>query len=491
MSDNMKTFLPLVCIALCVAAACSVASEGELQLLDGGSTSIADMERSVAATMEKAGVPGLSCAIINGSRIVYVKGFGVRDAKSGQAVDEQTVFAAASFSKTVFAYLVMLLVEDGVIDLDKPLYEYLGKPLPEYPNYADLAGDDRHEKITARIVLSHTTGFPNWRFFAPDSKLIIQWTPGERFGYSGEGIALLQMVVEEVTGRGLEDLARERVFDPLEMNSTSYVWHDRFEENLAVPHDQYERSKRFRKRGEADAAGSMATTAGDYAKLLVAILSAEAEATAAEILRPQIEIRSQSMFGPGARRDNTNDRDIDLAWGIGWGRFDCEYGRAFFHTGHEGGTQNYNVTFTDKGIGVVFLSNSDNFEGVARELLVATIGDTYSPCDWLGYPRFDPSQSREPPPERAAIDVDPAILATYAGVYRVTADLVIYVKSKDGRLLVSTDKVDWAPMLAETESRFFVEGEDAGFVFVRNDEGAVAGLTLEVQGAELRGEKIE
>jgi CubicO group peptidase (beta-lactamase class C family) len=489
----MKTKVTLLCLAVFVSIVKAAAAGTELVLLDGKTVPAAAVEKTVAATMEKVGVPGLSCAIINGSQVVYVKGFGVRNAKTGEPIDEETVFAAASFSKTVFAYLVMLLVEDGVIGLDKPLHEYLDKPLPEYPNYADLAGDDRCKMITARIVLGHTTGFPNWRFFTPDNKLVIQWTPGERFGYSGEGIALLQMVVEEVTGKGLEALARERVFDPLGMTNTSYIWHDRFEENLAVPHDQYERPKRFRKRGQADAAGSMATTAGDYAKILVAILNAEGarKATVAEILRPQIAIRSQSMFGPGAGRDGGDRDDIDLSWGIGWGSFDCEYGRAFFHTGHEGGTQNYNVTFADKGIGVVFLSNSDNFESVARELAEATIGDTYSPFDWLGYPRFDPAQRREAPPERVAIEVAPAILETYTGTYRVTADVIIYVMFEDGRLLASSDQVDWAPMLAETESRFFVEGEDAGIVFVKNDDGDVVGLTLEVQGAELRGEKIE
>jgi len=299
------------------------------------------------------------------------------------------------------------------------------------------------------------------------------------------------MVVEEVTGRGLEELARERVFEPLGMTRTSYVWNDWFEENLAIPHDRYGRPTRYRKRGEADAAGSMATTADDYAKLLVALLNAKEKrkVTVGEIWQSQIAIRSRSMFGPEAREEVGGPDG--LYWGIGWGRIDGEYGSAFFHTGHEGGTQNYNVTFVGKGIGVVFLSNSDNFESAARELAEATIGDVYSPFDWLGYPRFDPVQSREPPPEPVVIDVATDILETYVGTYTLSVGITFFVKLEEVGLVGSTDRVDWVPLLAETETRFFVKGEDARVVFVVNDAGRVGGLILETEGMELRGERSD
>jgi len=488
----MRSYAALLVITLAVATVSIGAPAEKLELLDGSKVSVERVEESVAAITERAGVSGLAVAIINGSQVVYVNGFGVKSEETGDPVDRETIFNAASFSKTVFAYLVMLLAEDGVIDLDKPLYEYLDKPLPDYPKYADLSGDERYKKITARIVLCHTTGFPNWRYFAPDGKLIIQWTPGERFGYSGEGIDLLQMVVEEVTGKGLEELARERVFEPLGMTRTSYAWNDWFEDNLAIPHDRYGRPTRYRKRGEADAAGSMATTAGDYAKLLVALLNSEGErkVTVEEMRRSQIDIRSRSMFGPDSREDVGGPDG--LSWGIGWGRFDGRYGGAFFHTGHEGGTQNYNVTFADRGIGVVFLSNSDNFESVSRELAEATIGDVYSPFDWLGYPHFDPEQVGEPPPpEPVAIDVAIGVLEKYVGAYTLSVGITLYVELKDGQLVGTTDRVDWAPMLAETEVRFFVKGEDFRVVFEKDETGRVSGLILETEGMEIHGERSD
>ena len=353
------------------------------------------METEILAIMERAGIPAISCAILDGSSVAYLRTFGVKDTNSQDPADEETVFAAASFSKTVFAYLVMLLAEDGLVDLDRPLQEYLSRPLPDYPRYADLAGDDRYRLLTARMCLSHTTGFPNWRFFTEDGRLQFLFEPGERHSYSGEGIDLLQMVVEEITGQGLESLARDRIFEPLAMTRTGYVWQDGWRDNLALPHDPDQRPRPFNERHEADAAGSMATTAGDYAKFLAALLQAEGprRATVDEMLKAQVPNRHAGMFGPPSRETSDAYAAIGLSWGLGFGRLDCgDLGRAFFHTGHDTGIQNYTVTYADRGVGVVLLSNSDNFESVARELVPATIGEDCSPFDWLGYPHFDPDR---------------------------------------------------------------------------------------------------
>jgi hypothetical protein len=118
-----------------------------------------------------------------------------------------------------------------------------------------------------------------------------------------------------------------------------------------------------------------------------------------------------------------------------------------------------------------------------------TIGDTYSPFDWLGYPRFDPTLSREPPPEPVAIDVPPGILETYVGTYTLSVGVTLYIKLRDGQLVGSTDQVNWAQLFAETESRFFVKDEDFVVVFERSESGRVEGLILETEGMELRGER--
>ncbi len=185
--------LPIFLVQLLSLMGCSLRSgntqsKATLKKLDGKSISTVELEAFVEQIMEKADVAGLSCAIINDRQVVYRKAFGNRNKSTGARNDEETIFSAASFSKAFFAYLVMLLVEDGIINLDKPLYEYLAKPLYQYPAYADLEGDERYKLITARMVLSHTTGFPNLRSLEPDGRLKFLFSPGERNSYSGEGI---------------------------------------------------------------------------------------------------------------------------------------------------------------------------------------------------------------------------------------------------------------------------------------------------------------
>lgn len=393
----MKIRSIIVCAAVIATVSVGAAKpSSELTSLDGKPISIPEMEAEMTAIMEKAGVTGLSCAIINGSKLTYRKTFGLKNRKTRESNDEQTIFAAASLSKTVFAYLVMLLVEDGVIELDKPLQKFLNKPLPDYKNYAGLRGDHRYKQITARLCLTHSTGLAQ-----RGKKMTFLFNPGQRYKYSGAGINLLQMVVEEVTGKGLEELAHARVCEPLGMTRTSFVWQDVWEENIATPHDQYERPREIIRSHKAIAAASMCTTAGDYARLLVAIIGAEGKRKAImdEMLRSQVAISSQSWFSS----EPTDEYEpIHLSWCLGWVRFDTKHGRAFFHIGRFRGCQNYVVTYADKGIGVVFMSNSGNFESVARELAEAAIGDIYSPFDWCGYPYYDPNNQKESPLHLAA-----------------------------------------------------------------------------------------
>jgi D-alanyl-D-alanine-carboxypeptidase/D-alanyl-D-alanine-endopeptidase len=383
----------------------------------------------------------------------------------------------------------MLLAEEGVINLDKPLHEYLARPLYEYPAYADLKGDGRYEQITARMVLSHSTGFPNWRFLEPDGRLKFVFSPGERHSYSGEGIALLQMVTEEVTGKDLETLAQEKVFQPLGMTRSSYIWQAAYEGNAASPHDEFGRPRgESIQRDKPDAAGSMVTTAGDYACFIsLGILNVEGKrhATIDEMLWPQIAINYKNMFGPGAWQETDQYQDIRLAWGLGWGRFDTPYGRAFFHIGHSFGWRNYTVTYADKGIGIVLLSNSDNFESVAQEIVAKAIGDVYTPFAWLGYVPFDPSRPKTtPPPDPTIIEVDPAILEEYAGTYDMQPTALVQIKFEDNKLwILSMDGKSWNPLCAETETRFHVKGDEAcRFEFIRDELGNVTALRMEYLG---------
>jgi CubicO group peptidase (beta-lactamase class C family) len=186
--------------------------------------------------MKDGDVPGLSLAVVKDGRVLFHGAFGAKDVSTGARVGDDTIFEAASLSKPVFAYAVAKLVDARKLDLDTSVSKYLP---------GDYVDDPRLRLITVRHVLSHTTGFPNWR---PDGqRLKIHFAPGERFSYSGEGFVYLQKAVERSTGETLEALMKRLVFEPLRMTSSSYVWEERFEGRKATGHDATGNPRRLQK----------------------------------------------------------------------------------------------------------------------------------------------------------------------------------------------------------------------------------------------------
>ena len=170
----------------------------------------------VSQLMTDTHAKGMAVAVIDHGKVAYVHAYGIRNAK-GDPLTTDTIMYGASLTKTAFAYTVMRLVDQGKLRLDTPIKDDLDKPLPSYgpdpivPDkygpYKDLADDPRWEKITPRMCLTHSTGFSNFYFIEPDHKLRIHFDPGTRFSYSGEGLILLQFVIEhgrKAQGLGLD-----------------------------------------------------------------------------------------------------------------------------------------------------------------------------------------------------------------------------------------------------------------------------------------------
>jgi CubicO group peptidase (beta-lactamase class C family) len=358
-----------------------------IKRLDGSMFTAAEIDGTVTRLMNAAKVTGAGIAILNDGKIVYLKTYGFRDLKKSRPLTPDSVMSAASFTKVVFAYMVMQLVQEGVLDLDKPFYQYLPKPLPEYGRYTDLAGNERYKKITARMLLDHTSGFPNWRRFNDDRKLHIHFEPGSRFAYSGEGIALLQLIVETVTKKPLADLMDERVFQPLGMTRTSMVWSWRFERDHANGYDEQENSLGPQRRLRADSAGSMLTTPADFALFMQAVMQGHGLRKEIKdlMLSPQIQILSKHEFPPFSTETTDENKSIRLSYGLGWGLYWTPYGKAFFKEGHDDGWRNYTVCFDDAKTGIVIMTNSSNGEGIFKELLESLLKNTYTPIEWEGY----------------------------------------------------------------------------------------------------------
>jgi CubicO group peptidase (beta-lactamase class C family) len=339
--------------------------------------------------MRRTGARGLAVAVIEGGRPVFVRAWGHRNA-AGDPLETGTIMYGASLTKAVFAYTVMQLVEEGKLDLDRPLAEYLPKPLPEYGNlddygaWGDLAGDDRWRKVTARHVLTHSVGWANFSWFEPDSKLRFHFDPGRRYAYSGEGVILLQFVIEKGLGLDLGAEMRRRVFDRFAMPDTSMVWRPDFARNLAdgwksdgqvEPHDE---------RSRVRAAGSMDTTIADFARFAAAFMRGDGlrRATRAEMLRGQLPIRTASQFPSLGPEVPPAEQWKGLAAGLGVVAFSGPQGRGFFKGGHNDSTGNMWVCLERGRRCVVLLANDVRAEAAFPGLVELILGDTGLPWRW-------------------------------------------------------------------------------------------------------------
>jgi CubicO group peptidase (beta-lactamase class C family) len=370
--------------------ACATAPEA-VRRLDGTGISPAQVDGVVTRLMEAGRVPGLGLAIIDGGRIVHLKAYGLRDVEAGRPLTTDTVMYGASLTKAAFAYMVMTLVEEGRIDLDRPIGASLERPLPEYEKYRDLAGDPRWQRLTPRMLLSHTSGFPNWRFLNDDGRLDIKFEPGSRYAYSGEGINLLQFVIEEGIGLSVGTLMQSRVFDRFGMRRTGMTWRDDFAGNLAIGYDEQGRPLGHNLRKNVRAAGSMDTTVADYARFLAGVLRGDGlgESARREMLRPQVAIHSTQQFPTTAKGTTVDNRGIELAYGLGWGLFTSPHGRAYFKEGHDDGWNNYAVTFAERQSALLLMANSSNGESIFKYLADALLGETCMPWFWEGYIPYD------------------------------------------------------------------------------------------------------
>jgi CubicO group peptidase (beta-lactamase class C family) len=355
--------------------------------LDSSKISPSEIDTAVNRLMDEAHVTGAGIAIFNDAKVVYLKTYGLRDEEKHLPLTPDSVMTAASLTKAAFATMVVQLVHERIIALDKPVYEYLPKPLPEYPAYNDLADDTRYKQITMRMLLDHTSGFPNWRRFTDDKKLRIYFLPGSRFAYSGEGIALAQLVVESVTGKSVNQLMSERIFQPLGMTRTSMVSEERLENDHAIGFDEQSKSLGLEHRDKANAAGSMQTTLRDYARFVQAVLRGAIPDRKSRnlMLSPQIQITSKHEFPSLSTETTTANRPIHLSYGLGWGLYWTPYGKVFFKEGHDEGWRHYVACFDRPKTGILVMTNSSNGEDIYSGLLEKVLRDTFTPLEWEGF----------------------------------------------------------------------------------------------------------
>ncbi|MBB3228889.1 CubicO group peptidase (beta-lactamase class C family) [Luteibacter sp. Sphag1AF] len=373
----------------------------------------AELDARVRQLMQVANVPGLGVAVIENGRVVSVRAYGKRDVEKNLPLETNTTMYAASLTKAAFAYATMSLVDQGRLNLDASIATYLPKPLPDYDKYADLKGDPRWRQLTPAILLSHRSGFANFRFwqpgkdYDPNGKLQIYFDPGTRFAYSGEGINLLQFVLENGQNIDVATLMQQRLFTPFQMPRTSMTWRDDFAGNLAIGYDENGKALGHKHRESVRAAGSMDTTVSDYANLLAAMVRGDglSDATHALWLKPVIRIHAVQQF-PTMGMPDSNDNDaIGLGYALGVGTFQSPQGPVFFKEGHDDGTNNVAVCLEKQKDCVLLMSNSSNGEKIFGALIDDVLGATCYPLYWSNYIPYDHPEWRT---EKPVINAHPA-----------------------------------------------------------------------------------
>lgn len=299
---------------------------------------------------------------VSGIQLIYTHGnkqdiynLGTIANDSDKKVTSQTVFEAASLSKCVFTYAVLRLYDRGIIDLDKPLLSYLGQYNRFTPN------DNRYAKITARMVLRHTTGLPNW---GDEKEAKLMFTPDSCFSYSGEGFVLLQKTMEKITGKSLNQIAREEVFDPLKMESSNYQWIDKFDSISAFGNSEAE----VKRHSVQNAAYSLLTNAHDYNIFLQAILSGKD-------LKPATHsMMFEKATGANWFNHKVTEATAHISWGLGVGLQQNEKGKAVWHWGDNGGFKAFYISFPAKHESIVYFVHNNRGLFIAPEVIDLFLG---------------------------------------------------------------------------------------------------------------------
>ncbi len=355
--DNMKIFLIAFFFLLILCVSDKVLNQKNKFAKEINSESLGNkLDELMPSLMDNKNIPGASLAVIQNSKAILIKSYGVQNAKTQKAITNETVYEFASLSKPVFAFAVLQLANKGIIDLDKPLYKYL--------ELKSAAHDVRYKQITARMVLSHTTGFPNWT--SSKKYIPIYFTPGKRFKYSGEGYCYLQKVIEKITGKHLQQIVDEHIFTPLQMNHSSFIWKNEFQVNMAFGHSENGMVVRGIRKWEGVSSSSLITDIRDYSKFICHILKEYKKGNPIinNMIKPIIKVMDD---GKGSR----------LLWSLGWGIEETKQGNSIWHWGNNGEFRSLIVANLESGNGLVYVANSSSGLQPITSIIQNTIGGVH------------------------------------------------------------------------------------------------------------------
>jgi len=343
----MKRCIGIIFFLLSLTFLCA---QNRVSTVDGTPIKTKDLRKRIEFLRDSLGMLGVSIALINDRQIAYHEVFGVQNLETGKAVEKESIFEGASLSKPIFAYFAMKMVDQGILDLDKPLHAYFPHPA------IDSASQEAYKKITARMVLSHSTGFPN---FSQGQVISLPFEPGTDFLYSGEAYQYLAAIIGSLNGVGWKDkfnaIFEREVTEPLGMEHTSFLWNEYLAQYKVYGHKEgipTDNGLGGWSGKTFNAFSSIHSEAYEYALFIQAMLNKEglSETGFEQMLAPA------NVFHP---HNELLQETGQTAWGLGFAQKPSEHGLMHLHTGNNHDFQAYCMFIMEQGYGIVVFTNSD------------------------------------------------------------------------------------------------------------------------------------
>lgn len=339
---------------------CAQTNTKYVKTVSGKTVKVTNLNEEIEKIMDSIKMPGLSIAIINNSKVVYHNTFGYNNLDTKEKVNTESIFEGASLSKPIFAYFVMKMVDKGILNLDKPLYEYL-----PHPGIAKASQED-YKLITARMVLSHSTGFPN---SSNNKEITLSFKPGTDYSYSGEAYQYLTAIIGQLNGVGWKEafngIFEKEVTEPLGMEHSSFLWNDYLEAHKVYGHTEDGAPTDNGTGGWSgktfNSYSTLHSEAVEYSKFIIAMINREglSENSMTEMLKEQNKfLPSNELFKETGQ----------TGWGLGFAQKPTKNGIMHLHTGNNHDFQAYAMFIPEKKYGLVLFTNSGKMLPFVKQL---------------------------------------------------------------------------------------------------------------------------
>ena len=337
---KISMFRSLIITCMCLMASVSFAQENTLF----------DHDDDIERWLKSNNVPTLGLGIIKQGQLQQIRVFG--EFEPGKSAPYNTIFNVASLAKPVTAMVALKLVSAGKWNLDEPLFNYWTDP--------DVAMDPRSKLLTTRHILSHQSGFPNWRYMNESNKLDFKFSPGEQYHYAGEGMEYLRKALENKFDKTLNELANELIFVPLAMTDTQFVFNSSIDSSRVIQgYDNQGKAYETHQHQSANAADDLLTTIEDYGRFLVSVLNGGG--LSAEVYK---DMNSHQVASTKGKH-----------FGLGFEIYDFEQGDyALSHGGADRGVQTIVFIFPKTKDGLLIFTNVDDGYKVYETLLLHYLG---------------------------------------------------------------------------------------------------------------------